>query len=115
MGRPIEVLDLNGEQRRELERMINASTTPQRMVARARIVLLRAEGRSQEATAAEVGMSRPAVIRWERRFAGLGLVGLEEAPGRGPKPSIPDAKKERIITQATQPPPKYDQPLLTRA
>ena len=105
MGRPIEVLDINGEQRRELERLVNASTTPQRMVARARIVLLRATGRSQAATATEVGMSRPAVIRWERRFAGLGLPGLEEAAGRGPKPSIPDAKKERIITQATQPPP----------
>ena len=46
MGRPIEVLDIKGGQRRELERMINASTTPQRMVARARIVLLRADGRS---------------------------------------------------------------------
>jgi len=105
MGRPIESLDVNGGQRRELERMINASTTPQRMVARARIVLLRAEGRSQEATATEVGTSRPSVIRWERRFAGHGLAGLEEAPGRGPKSSIPDAKKEKIITQATQPPP----------
>lgn len=105
MARPIEVLDLNGEQRQELKRMINASTTPQRMVARARIVMLRAAGRSQEATAAEVGVSRPAVIRWERRFAGYGLAGLEEAPGRGPKPSIPEAKKDRIITQATQPPP----------
>ena len=51
MGRPIEALDINGEQRRELERMINASTTPQRMVAWARIVLLRAAGRSQEAPA----------------------------------------------------------------
>ncbi len=40
MGRPIEGIDINGEQRRELERMINAPTTPQRMVARARIVLL---------------------------------------------------------------------------
>lgn len=51
------------------------------------------------------GVSRPAVIRWERRFAGLGLAGLQEAAGRGPKPSIPEAKKARIITQATQPPP----------
>lgn len=105
MSRPIEVLDVAGGQRRELERMINAATTPQRMVARARIVLLRADGRSQEATAAAVGLSRPTVIRWERRFASHGLAGLEEAPGRGAKPSIPDAKKERILTQATQPPP----------
>lgn len=105
MGRPIEVLDVTGDQRRELERMINAATTPQRMVIRARIVLLRAEGRSQEATAAAAGVSRPAVIRWERRFSSDGLAGLEEASGRGRKPSIPEAKKERVITQATRPPP----------
>jgi transposase len=105
MGRPIEVLDVSGDQRRELERMINAATTPQRMVTRARIVLLRGEGSSQEATAAAVGVSRPAVIRWERRFSSDGLAGLEEAPGRGRKPSIPDAKKERVIIQATRPPP----------
>ncbi len=50
VARPIEVLDLNGEQRRGLERMFNASTTPQRMVARAGLVLSGVAGRSQEAT-----------------------------------------------------------------
>jgi transposase len=106
MGRPIESLDLNGEQRRELERMINAPTTPQRVVGRARIVLARAQGRSQEATATELGVSRPSVIRWERRFTDLGVGGLlRDAPGRGPKPSIPEAKRDKLITQATQPPP----------
>lgn len=106
MGRPIQVLEISNEQRRELERMVQAPTTPQRMAARAHIVLARGAGRSQEATAAEVGMSRRAVIRWERRFASLGLAGLEEAPGRGRKPTIAAAKKERIIVAATQPPPE---------
>lgn len=105
MARPIAVLEITVEQRRELERLINAPTTPQRLAGRARIVVCRSEGRSQQATAAEVGMSRPAVIRWERRFSSLGLAGLNEAPGRGRKPSIPEAKKEKLITQATQPPP----------
>jgi transposase len=105
MGRPIESVELSGDQRRELERLINAPTTPQRLVGRARIVLTRAQGRSQMATAAELGVSRPAVIRWERRFASLGVEGLvKDAPGRGPKPSIPEAKKEKLITQATRPP-----------
>jgi hypothetical protein len=105
MGRPIEDLDINGELRRKLERLINASTTPQCRAARARIVLLRVAGRSQEASAAEVGMSCPAVIRSERRFAGSGLTGLEEARGGGPKPSIPESTRAKVITQATQPPP----------
>lgn len=75
------------------------------MVNRARIILLRASGHGQEDTAAKLKVSRPAVIRWERRFASAGLVGLEEAPGRGRKPSIVLAKKAKVITQATKPPP----------
>jgi transposase len=106
MGRPIESLEVSDAQRRELERLINAPTTPQRLVGRARIVLSRAQGRSQQAAASELGVSRPSVIRWERRFSSLGVEGLvKDAPGRGPKPSIPEAKKDKLITQATQPPP----------
>jgi transposase len=98
-------VEISLDQRAELERLVAAPTSPQRLVKRARIVLLRAGGSTQVGTAAEVGVSRPAVIRWERRFEGLGLAGLTDAPGRGRKPSIPEAKKDRLITQATQPPP----------
>ena len=106
MGRPITSVTMSAEQNAELNRLIQAPTTPQRVVGRARIVLARAAGQTQQATAADVGVSRPAVIRWERRFASLGVAGLlSDAPGRGRKPSIPEAKKERLITQATQPPP----------
>ncbi len=98
-------VDLTREQQTELERLVAAPTTPQRLVKRARIVLLRAGGCTQLGTAAQAGVSRPAVIRWERRFESLGLAGLEDAPGRGRKPSIPEARKEKVIAQATQPPP----------
>ena len=106
MPRMTETLLVNEAQQRELERLINATTTAQRVVRRARIVLSRAEGHTQLATAAELGVSRPAVIRWERRFSVLGIEGLlKDAPGRGRKPSIPEGKKDTLITQATQPPP----------
>lgn len=85
--------------------MVAAPTTPQRLVRRARIVLSRADGHSQVATAAAVGVNRPVVIHWERRFADLGLAGLEEAPGRGRKASIPEGKVEALLTKATRPPP----------
>ena len=44
MGRPIEPLIIGAEQRQELERIVNALTSEQRLVRRARIVLLRADG-----------------------------------------------------------------------
>lgn len=106
MGRPIQVLEATVEQRRELERLVKASTTPQRVVRRASIVLARIGGSSQESVARDMKVSRPAVIRWERRFGSGGIEGLlRDAPGRGAKPSIPDSVKERLITKATQPPP----------
>jgi transposase len=105
MGRPIESLELSGEQRVNLERIVNAATSPQRIARRGRIVLLRADGYSQAEAAARAGVTRPSVILWERRFASFGLAGLEEAPGRGKKPAIPEAKKEKLITLATRPPP----------
>lgn len=106
MGRPIEPLEITPEQKLALERMVNASTTPQRMVTRARIVLARAAGASQLTAAGSVGVARPTVLLWERRFSSLGLAGLEEAPGRGRKPSIPAAKIEKILLRATKPPPE---------
>lgn len=106
MPRTIDPVEVSEAQERELNRLINAPTTPQRVVRRARIVLSRAKGRTQMATAVEVGVSRPAVIRWERRFSAQGIEGmLKDASGRGRKATIPVGKKDRLITQATQPPP----------
>jgi hypothetical protein len=34
----------------------------------------------------------------------LGLKGLDDKPGRGRKPSIPNAKVARVVTEATRPP-----------
>ena len=106
MPRTTAPLELSETQQRELERLVNAPTTPQRVVRRARIVLARAAGRTQLATAAELGVSRPAVIRWERRFSAVGIAGLlKDAPGRGRKSSIAERTKDQLITRATQPPP----------
>jgi hypothetical protein len=52
---------------------------------RARIVLLRAQGKSQEETAQEVRVNRPVVAKWEKRFRQHGLAGLADAKGRGRK------------------------------
>ena len=47
MARPVQVLEMLPEEREELERRVRASTTSQRDLQRARIVLLRHEGLSQ--------------------------------------------------------------------
>ena len=97
--------DVTGEQRSALEALVRAPTTPQRTVRRARIVLCRAQGMSQVRTAQEVGVRRSVVMVWERRFAGHGLAGLSDAPGRGRKAWLPVEKVKKVVDLATRPPP----------
>ena len=54
MARPIRVLSLDPVQLRELQTMIIRPKAPQREVRRARIILARAEGLSQQQTAERV-------------------------------------------------------------
>jgi transposase len=85
--------------------VVRATSSAQRDVRRARIVLLRAEGLNQAATAREVGVTRPVVSLWEQRFASMGLAGLKDAKGRGRKASIAPQTVQRVLTEAVQPPP----------
>ena len=104
MARPVRLLPISEEQRQELRRLIVRPTATQREVRRARIVLARAEGLSQEETARRVGVNRPVVALWERRFLRKGFAGLTDARGRGRKPSIAPETREQVIVGATTPP-----------
>ncbi len=105
MGRPIRALSLTETQRSELQALARRPTTPRREAWRAQIILHRAEGLSQEETAQRVGVNRPVVALWEKRFVRAGMAGLAEAKGRGRKPSIALLTKGEILSRATQPPP----------
>ena len=104
MARPIHTLAASAEQKRALRQVINAPSTPQRDVRRAWIILNRAEGLSQVATAQRVGVRRRIVSHWEKRFASNGLAGLQELRRSGRKPRLSEQIKASIISTATQPP-----------
>jgi transposase len=105
MSRPIEVLEVDRLQRSELERIIRAPTSPQRMVLRARIVMARVQGLSQQETAEIVGVQRTVVSKWSKRFAQKGLAGLVDALGRGRPSTIPPAVRSQVIERCVRPPP----------
>jgi transposase len=98
-------LELTAQQQRELTRVVLAATSTQREVRRARIVLLRAQGKSQQATAEELRVNRPVVVIWEQRFRQHGLAGLADAKGRGRKRSIAAQAAACVLTEVVQPPP----------
>ncbi len=105
MARPISVLEVTSEEKRELERRVAAPTTPVRDSLRARIVLLRSEGVRQQEVASRLGVSAPSVTKWSQRFDREGLDGLQDKPGRGAKPTIPLATVQRVVEEAGKAPP----------
>ena len=72
-------IDLTSEERRELENRARKYTSPYRDVVRAKLILLAAEGLSNDAIAGRLGTPRQIVSKWRRRFfdqrlASLGLL-----------------------------------------
>ncbi len=104
MARPIRGLDMDAEQRKALEGLVRAPTTPQRSAQRARILLACADGLSQQEAARRIGVRRRIVAKWCGRFRQLGMAGLADAGGRGRKPCLAEASRAMILTQATRPP-----------
>jgi transposase len=103
-GRPIEPVLLTEEEKQELERRINASTTSKRDSERAEIILLRAEGLKQEEVASRLGCSSVKVSKWTSRFRRGGLGALADKSGRGRKPSLDARRIETVVTKANRPP-----------
>jgi transposase-like protein len=72
----IEAITIEAADRDELERLVRDRNTAQKVVWRARIVLLAAEGLPAGAIAAASGKSQLTVRRWRRRFLAKGVQGL---------------------------------------
>jgi transposase len=66
-----------------MARLARSRTASARLVERARIVGLAAQGRRVPAIAAELGISEPVVRRWLERFNAGGVAGLADAPRSG--------------------------------
>src|SRR6516162_5622382 len=88
MARPR--IELQPDEAEELRRRARASTVSVRDRRRSELVLLSAEGLTQQQIADRLGISRLQVNRWVGRFASDRLAGLRDAPGRGRKPWLAD-------------------------
>lgn len=78
-------VDLTEREREILESRARQYTLPYRDVIRAKLVLLAAEGLENKEIAEQLGMTRPAVSKWRKRFHRERLAGLEDRP-RGGRP-----------------------------
>ena len=94
-------IELTDEERATLERLVRAGTTPQRLVTRARIVLLAADGTENQDIATELGVARGTARRWRKRFAEQRLAGIEKDAPRPGAPSPKRAELTELILKTT--------------
>jgi putative transposase len=105
MPRRAPQIALTDEERMYLENTVRAPSAAQRDVLRARIVLLAAEGQRNEQIQDRLGVSKPVVIKWRRRFAVGRLAGLADEAGRGRKRKYDTETRHRIAATACNTPP----------
>ena len=97
---------VSAEDRARLEAMIGDRNRAQKHVVRARIILHSAARLAVAEVARRAGVGRPAVWRWQRRFAEAGVEGLLRDAARGPgKPRLGDATVRRVVALACAEPP----------
>lgn len=92
---------LSSAERSTLTAWAHAKSLPLRVIQRAQIVTMAADGVTSQAIAERLEISRPTVQLWRERFLALRVSGLvKDAPRPGRIPSIP-ATKVRVIVEAT--------------
>ncbi len=92
---------LSPEERSVLAAWARGRSLPLRLVERAQIIIMAADGVPSQEIAAALGISRPTVQLWRERFVALRLEGLrQDAPRPGRLPSISE-RKVRAVVEAT--------------
>src|ERR1700750_3489699 len=97
-------IGLAPEEAEELSRRARATTVSVRDRRRAEIIVLSAQGLTQQRIAEQLGISRVAVNRWVGRFALRRLDGLSDRAGRGRKPWLPQTAGQEVGEEAVTPP-----------
>lgn len=105
MSRQATVIELTDAERSALERWVRSTTTEQRYVLRARIVLSAAAGASNQSIAASLQVRAATVCRWRCRFAAGRLSGLDDQPRPGRGRLYDESTDRRILAQLDEPPP----------
>src|SRR5438093_597295 len=107
MPNRVRILTVPDSDRAELERRARSKGAPARVVERARIVLLAADGLTGRQIAGRAGCTEPTVVKWRRQYAESGLAGLEDAPRPGgPRTVLTDQAIAEILAATVTPPPQ---------
>jgi putative transposase len=105
-GRPKKPVELNDAEREQLTRFARARSMPHGLVVRAKIVLHAADGMNNMEIAQRLGLSRPTVGAWRRRYLEQGITGLYDEVKPGAPRSIRDEQVAALIRKTVKTKPK---------
>ena len=96
-------IELTQSETKILQSLSRAGKTPARLMKRAKIIVLAAQGERNEVIAEKLGLDGRVVSRWRRRFVEKRLAGIEkDLPRGGRKPSKREQVGPLIIETTTQ-------------
>jgi putative transposase len=109
-------IELSVEHERELNALVRAHSTPQKLAERARIILLAASGLGVEETAGELGIWRKTASTWRRRWmdaeATAGVASrLSDAPRSGAPARFTAEFICKIVALSCEDPETLDVPI----
>jgi transposase len=114
--RVARAISLNSEQRRILQQRARGRSLPARVVERARIILLAADGLRDKEIAAELGIRPETAARWRNRFLDGGWPAVEQDASRPGRPrTITDARVKRVVEMTTRQKPDHATQWSTRS
>ena len=105
------VIILSTQERRQLTCRAHAARTAHRDVLRARIVLAAADGTSNAAISADLGLHVDTVRKWRRRFYRERLAGLKDRPRPGRPPEFTAVQVAQVKALACELPADSNAPL----
>ena len=106
MSRPAPKIQLSTEEKETLLRWMRSSKTEQRLVQRARVILLAASGMNGKQIALKMQTRAARISKWLRRFAKDRIAALNDSARSGEKRrKYTGATEERILKALDEPPP----------
>ncbi len=105
-GRPKAPMILSEQEQIQLKSIISSRSLPSGLVARARVVLMAAEGISNNQISEKIGLSPQAVCKWRQRYLKQGISGLHDELRLGRPRTITDEMVAALIRKTLDTKPK---------
>jgi putative transposase len=105
-GRPKTPIILSDQEQEQLRAMVHSRSLPHGLITRARIVLMAAEGATNNEISEEIGLSHQIVCKWRQRYLKQGLSGLHEELRPGRPRSVSDETVASLVRKTLHTKPK---------